>query len=114
MTIIDYRDTRPGTGSALLMSGVRNRWRRSRWAGVAQAWSDAGPSWREAIADEIDDFAHGAAGGFLFGIPLLYTMEFWLGGPKISMLHALVLVALSVGISLIFVATIGFREAEPL
>lgn len=71
------------------------------------------PRWREQLAAELDDFAHGAAGGFLFGIPLLYTMEFWFTGPRISMLHALVLLGLSIGISLVFVATIGFREKEP-
>jgi putative integral membrane protein (TIGR02587 family) len=70
-------------------------------------------TWRDELAWEIDDFAHGAAGGFLFGIPLLYTMEFWFTGPKISMAHALILVGLSVGLSLVFVATIGFRENEP-
>jgi putative integral membrane protein (TIGR02587 family) len=69
--------------------------------------------WRQELASELDDFAHGAAGGFLFGIPLLYTMEFWFIGPRISMLHALTLLGLSIGISLIFIATIGFREKEP-
>lgn len=71
------------------------------------------PAWRQGLASELDDFAHGAAGGFLFGIPLLYTMEFWFTGPKISMLHALVLLGLSIAMSLVFVATIGFREQEP-
>jgi putative integral membrane protein (TIGR02587 family) len=70
-------------------------------------------TWRDDLAWEIDDFAHGAAGGFLFGIPLLYTMEFWFIGPKISMAHALVLVVLAFAISLVFVATIGFRENDP-
>ena len=73
----------------------------------------AAPTWRRQVASELDDFAHGAAGGFLFGIPLLYTMEFWFTGPKISMLHALVLLAVSTVMSLVFVATIGFREKEP-
>jgi len=40
-------------------------------------------------------------------------MEFWFTGMKISMLHALVLLGLSLGISLVFVSTIGFREQEP-
>jgi len=79
---------------------------------AGEARADHG--WREMLVDEIDDFAHGASGGFLFGIPLLYTMEFWFGGPRISMLHALILLVLSIGLSLVFVATIGFREAEPL
>lgn len=73
----------------------------------------AAPAWREELTSELDDFAHGAAGGFLFGIPLLYTMEFWFIGPRISMLHALILLVLSIGISLVFVSTIGFRENDP-
>jgi putative integral membrane protein (TIGR02587 family) len=78
---------------------------------VAQV--SAEQDWRGLLTSEVDDFAHGAAGGFLFGIPLLYTMEVWFVGPAISMLHAFVLLALSIGISLVFVSTIGFREAEP-
>ncbi|MBW3537739.1 MAG: TIGR02587 family membrane protein, partial [Actinobacteria bacterium] len=32
-------------------------------------------------ADESQDLARGIAGGLLFGVPLLYTMEvWWLGG----------------------------------
>lgn len=40
-------------------------------------------------------------------------MEFWFLGPRISMLHALILLGLALGISIVFVATIGFRENEP-
>lgn len=32
---------------------------------------------RSAWATELDNLARGACGGFLFGIPLLYTMEVW-------------------------------------
>jgi putative integral membrane protein (TIGR02587 family) len=80
---------------------------------VEKANIDQAPGWRREIAGELDDFAHGAAGGFLFGVPLLYTMEFWFTGLRISMLHGLVLVALSILISLVFVTTIGFREKDP-
>jgi putative integral membrane protein (TIGR02587 family) len=70
-------------------------------------------SWRQQAATEIDDFAHGAAGGFLFGIPLIYTMELWFIGLTISPGHALLLVGLTVMLSLTFVLTIGFREETP-
>ena len=70
-------------------------------------------NWREQTGKELDDFAHGAAGGFLFGVPLLYTMEQWFTGLEISMAHALVLLILSLALSLTFVVTIGFREEEP-
>lgn len=70
---------------------------------------------RRAWSEELDDFARGAAGGFLFGIPLLYTMELWFIGLTLSPGHSLLLLALSVCISLAFVTTIGFRhESDPL
>jgi putative integral membrane protein (TIGR02587 family) len=69
--------------------------------------------WRQQAAAELDDFAHGAAGGFLFGIPLIYTMELWFLGLQLSVAHVLVLLALSILLSCTFVATIGFRQAEP-
>jgi putative integral membrane protein (TIGR02587 family) len=68
------------------------------------------PRLRQQITAELEDFAHGAAGGFLFGVPLLFTMEMWFTGTTISMTHAGLLVALTVFISAIFVITIGFRE----
>jgi putative integral membrane protein (TIGR02587 family) len=71
-------------------------------------------AWREQAARELDDFAHGAAGGFLFGVPLLYTMELWFIGLQVSMLHAMVLLGISLTLSLGFVLTIGFRQEQPL
>jgi len=65
---------------------------------------------RQQWSRELDDFARGAAGGFLFGIPLLYTMELWFTGLTVSPGHSLLLVALSILISFVFVATIGFRR----
>jgi putative integral membrane protein (TIGR02587 family) len=71
-------------------------------------------TWREQVSTELDDYARGAAGGFLFGVPLLYTMEMWFTGLSISMTHALLLVMLSLVISTVFVVTIGFRREDPL
>lgn len=65
-------------------------------------------------SEELDDFARGAAGGFLFGIPLLYTMELWAIGLTVSPGHSLLLVALSILISFAFVATIGFRQQSAM
>jgi putative integral membrane protein (TIGR02587 family) len=70
-------------------------------------------SWREQAAQELDDFAHGAAGGFLFGVPLLCTMELWFIGLSISMLHAFLLLCISLALSFTFILTIGFRRDEP-
>jgi putative integral membrane protein (TIGR02587 family) len=69
--------------------------------------------WRRETAAELDDFAHGAAGGFLFGIPLIYTMELWFLGLQFSVARILLLLALTILLSYTFVAAIGFRQAEP-
>jgi putative integral membrane protein (TIGR02587 family) len=67
---------------------------------------------RGAARGELHDLARGAAGGFLFGIPLLYTMELWFKGLSISAFHAVLLVALSLALALAFVLVIGFRGEE--
>lgn len=70
--------------------------------------------WREQVTPELDDFAHGAAGGFLFGVPLLYTMEMWSIGLTVSMGQALLIVGLAILLSVGFVVGIGFRSDAPL
>ncbi len=72
-----------------------------------RAGAERGPARRE-----LDDLARGAAGGFLFGIPLLYTMELWFTGLSISAFHAVLLVLLSLVLALAFVLVIGFRDDE--
>jgi putative integral membrane protein (TIGR02587 family) len=67
---------------------------------------------RSPARGELHDLARGAAGGFLFGIPLLYTMELWFTGLSISAFHALLLVVLSFVLALAFVLVIGFRGDE--
>ena len=67
---------------------------------------------RGPVRREWDELARGAAGGFLFGIPLLYTMELWFTGLSLSMAHALILVALSLALAFVFALVIGFRDQE--
>ncbi|HEY9725436.1 MAG TPA: TIGR02587 family membrane protein [Chroococcales cyanobacterium] len=63
-------------------------------------------SWLE----EFDDIIRGASGGFLFGIPLLYTMEVWWIGSQTS--PALMLGILAVTFVVVFLLnrTEGFRK----
>ena len=61
---------------------------------------------------EVADLVRGAAGGFLFGVPLLYTMEVWWYG---SWVHPRwVLGALGVSLVLVIVLnrTSGFRDTR--
>jgi putative integral membrane protein (TIGR02587 family) len=62
--------------------------------------------------NEIDDLIRGACGGFLFGIPLLYTMEVWWIGSVVE--PPLMLVAIAITYIVIFLLnrTAGFRKTE--
>lgn len=63
-------------------------------------------------ARETDDLLRGLTGGFLVGVPLIYTMETWWIGQTISMLHALVFLGLAYALNLGFVAFAGFRGRQ--
>jgi putative integral membrane protein (TIGR02587 family) len=61
---------------------------------------------------ELDDLVRGASGGFLFGIPLLYTMEvWWIGSSTRPPLMLLALLATFVVI-LLLNGTAGFRKSQ--
>jgi len=61
---------------------------------------------------EVDDLVRGASGGFLFGIPLLYTMEVWWIGSFINPQRMLVALAITFGIVFVLNRTAGFRRTE--
>ncbi|MDX2231813.1 MAG: TIGR02587 family membrane protein [Leptolyngbyaceae cyanobacterium bins.349] len=60
--------------------------------------------------NEVDDLIRGASGGFLFGIPLLYTMEVWWIGSSVSMLRAMLALILTFAIVFLLNRTAGFRK----
>lgn len=62
---------------------------------------------------ELEDLTRGACGGFLFGIPLLYTMEVWWIGSYTR--PPLMLLVLAVTFLVVFVLnrTDGFRQINP-
>lgn len=61
---------------------------------------------------ELNDLVRGACGGFLFGIPLLYTMEMWWIGSAAE--PRLLLLALVITFSVVFLLnrTEGFRKTQ--
>jgi putative integral membrane protein (TIGR02587 family) len=61
---------------------------------------------------ELNDLIRGASGGFLFGIPLLYTMEVWWIGSFISPLRMLLAVVLTFFTVLLLTQTAGFRQSN--
>lgn len=62
--------------------------------------------------DELNGLVRGLTGGFLIGIPLIYTMETWWIGETISMSRALLFLLLAYAFNFAFVAYAGFREGE--
>lgn len=62
--------------------------------------------WSEAI----DDALRGVAGGLLFGVPLLYTMEVWWLGQTSSSSHALAALLFTVVPVTLLIGVIGFRR----
>ncbi|MBF2050355.1 MAG: TIGR02587 family membrane protein [Elainella sp. C42_A2020_010] len=65
--------------------------------------------WRQEIVDLI----RGASGGFLFGIPLLYTMEVWWIGSYTEPPLMLIVLAVTFVIVFLLNRTDGFRQLRP-
>lgn len=65
-------------------------------------------------AEELDDIIRGASGGFLFGIPLLYTMEVWWIGSSVSMARVLMAIVLTFAIVFMLNRTAGFRKTNTI
>jgi putative integral membrane protein (TIGR02587 family) len=62
---------------------------------------------------ELEDLIRGASGGFLFGIPLLYTMEAWWIGSETSPPLMLGILAFTFLIAFALNRTDGFRHVKP-
>ncbi len=65
-----------------------------------------------ALNHEIDDLVRGICGGFLFGIPLLYTMEVWWIGSSVSPLRLLFVLLVTLAVLYLLSRTEGFRQAR--
>lgn len=63
-------------------------------------------------SNEFDDIVRGASGGFLFGIPLLYTMEVWWIGSQIPPWVMLSLLATTFVVVLLLNHTEGFHKTR--
>lgn len=64
------------------------------------------------ISRELDDLGRGVCGGFLFGIPLFYTIEVWWIGSSVSPLRLIVVLLTTLGVSYLLSRTEGFRKAK--
>jgi putative integral membrane protein (TIGR02587 family) len=64
---------------------------------------------RQAFKKEIRDSIRGASSGFLFGIPLLYTMEVWWIGSYAEPLQMLIALLTNFVVVFLLIRTEGFR-----
>lgn len=62
--------------------------------------------------NELTDLVRGASGGFLFGIPLLYTMEVWWIGSSSQPPRMLASLVISFIVAFLLNRTAGFRKAK--
>lgn len=65
-------------------------------------------NWRQ----ELEEVISGASGGFLFGIPLLYTMEVWFIGSYVKPQFLIVVLGITFVIILLLNRIEGFRPQE--
>jgi len=68
----------------------------------------AGAGWRQ----EAGDLVRAAAGGFLFGVPLLYTMEVWWYGSWVDPRWMLGALGVSLVVVMVLTRTSGFRNVR--
>jgi uncharacterized membrane protein len=68
---------------------------------------------RSVWKNEVYDLIRGASGGFLFGIPLIYTMEVWWIGSYIEPPLMLAVLAATYAIVFLLNRTDGFRQLNP-
>lgn len=59
---------------------------------------------------EVDDLARAAAGGFLFGVPLLYTTELWWTGERATPVQTLSVLLATFVVMTLLQRTSGFRR----
>jgi putative integral membrane protein (TIGR02587 family) len=69
---------------------------------------------RNPWQSELDDLVRGASGGFLFGIPLLYTMEVWWIGSAVAPWRLLLALLLTFAIVFMLNRTAGFRKTTDI
>ena len=73
---------------------------------------DAPPRQTNATGDALGDLVRAAAGGMLFGIPLLYTMEVWWIGSATTPAGMAAVFALTFVPVVLLIHTAGFRRSQ--
>jgi putative integral membrane protein (TIGR02587 family) len=69
-------------------------------------------AWRRPWKSELDDMARAVSGAFLFGTPLLFTMEMWWIGTYTEMWRLLLFLALALAVNTMLAVMSGFKEGN--
>jgi uncharacterized membrane protein len=69
-------------------------------------------AWRRPWKSELDDMARAVSGAFLFGTPLLFTMEMWWIGTYTEMWRLLLFLALALWVNTMLALMSGFKEGN--
>ena len=67
---------------------------------------------RQRWAAEVEELIRGISGGFLFGVPLIYTMEVWWIGSSVSSPLLLITLAATAVVVFLVARTEGFRRTQ--
>ncbi|MEG4319049.1 MULTISPECIES: TIGR02587 family membrane protein [unclassified Microcoleus] len=65
-------------------------------------------------SNELNDIIRGASGGFLFGIPLLYTMEVWWIGSSTKPAQMSIAIVTTFIVVFLLIRTEGFRKTKDI
>ncbi|MBD2578126.1 TIGR02587 family membrane protein [Oscillatoria sp. FACHB-1406] len=65
-----------------------------------------------SVSKELSEIVGGASGGFLFGIPLLYTMEVWFIGSEVQPPMLLAILGVTFAVVLLLNRAEGFRSSN--
>lgn len=80
------------------------------WAGSRMAERERAHSWRE----ELDDYLRAFGSAFLFGVPLLYTLEMWDLGASLQAPRLLTLLVLAFGLNTVLSYFGGIHQGHTL
>jgi putative integral membrane protein (TIGR02587 family) len=69
-------------------------------------------AWRRPWKSELDDLARAVSGAFVFGTPLLFTMEMWWIGTYTEMWRLLIFLALAFAVNVMLAVMSGFKEGN--
>ena len=64
------------------------------------------------LSQELNDLVRGVCGGFLFGIPMLYTIEVWWIGSLVSPPRLLAVLLITLLCTYLLSSTAGFRQSQ--